>query len=47
MDTTVLKGLAGLFEQPDTYPDIHLALLLNYVKQINQLIEKEVPDGDQ
>ncbi len=41
LDSTALRELATVLDSPDLFPDVHLAVLLPYLEQINQLLHGE------
>lgn len=42
LDSTTLREIASVLDSPDQYPDVHLALLLPYLEQVNHLLHREV-----
>lgn len=46
IDSSTLQELAVLLEPPELYPDVHLALLLPELEQINQVLKTEVSDHE-
>lgn len=42
LDSTTLQEVAAVLDSPDQYPDLHLAVLLPYLEQVNEML-REVP----